>query len=352
MGEDLIENKIYAAVLFGSDLQGNDLYKFEPLKQIGNATFVKATPEFKRGDFVYEDGRIMIAKNHPNNYYALIYPKLDMKPIYNGRYAPTMYLSPLSFRYATEDEKQLLIDAMGKDGKRWNAEKLTVEDITQHKFKDGDFLHSDWGNENITIIYRNGNGDGNKLYYHVSKSNSIGLSFKKDGFWSDYGDFRLATESEKKELIDALAEVGKRWNAEKKCIEDIPNRKFKVGDKVMIKDGISSKTHGYDPPCFSSKMDEFIGKELTVEGHRNGFVLLNEDYYKCFFHEDWLEPCSEEPKKGDLAICWDRDKSNAMIRFYDRKHSNWHYDTSNILWLNAIKFESKEQYEKVLRGEI
>jgi hypothetical protein len=91
--------------------------------------FIPEKSKFKEGDFVYEDGRIMIVKNHPNNYYAIIYPKLDRKPIYNRRYAPTMPLSSLSFRYATEDEKQLLIDAMEKDGKQWNAEKLKIEDI-------------------------------------------------------------------------------------------------------------------------------------------------------------------------------------------------------------------------------
>ena len=104
--------------------------------------FIPEKSKFKEGDFVYEDGRIMIVKNYPNSYYALIYPKLDMDPVYNRRYAPTMPLSSLSFRYATEDEKQLLIDAMKKDGKRWNAKKLKIEDI----LKKGD-LAIFWNNE-------------------------------------------------------------------------------------------------------------------------------------------------------------------------------------------------------------
>lgn len=29
-----------------------------------------------------------------------------------------------------------------------------MELVEEPKFKDGDFLHSDWGDENITIIYR------------------------------------------------------------------------------------------------------------------------------------------------------------------------------------------------------
>ena len=93
-----------------------------------------------------------------------------------------------------------------------------MELVEEPRYKDGDFLHSDWENENITIIYRKINGS--YLYYHVGKSNRFGLCFDKERVWLDDRDFRLATESEKKELIDALAEVGKRWNADKKCVED------------------------------------------------------------------------------------------------------------------------------------
>lgn len=147
----------------------------------------------------------------------------------------------------------------------------------------------------------------------------------------------------------------KRYD-DKIVIEFIPKEpKFKIGDKVRIKDGISSKTHRYVTPCFASEMDEFIGKELTVEGYRNGFVLLNEDYYKCFFIEDWLEPYTEEPKKGDLAIFWDNECSNHMIRLYHAKSQSGgsYCDNFGTVWDNAVKWDgTKEQFEKVLRGEI
>ena len=174
------------------------------------------------------------------------------------------------------------------------------------EYKDGDFLHSDWKNENITIIYRKRNGS--HLYYHASKSNTIGLGLHRYSYWPDDVDFRLATESEKKELIDALAEVGKRWNADKKCIEDIPKRRFRAGDKVKIKDGISSKTHMGVGPGFINSMDKFIGKELTVKEYSSrGWVVFYGDEYE--FAEDWLEPY-EGLKEGDLAIFWDSNKES------------------------------------------
>lgn len=229
--------------------------------------FMPKEPQFKNGDFVHEDGRIMIvdelSKKRIISYHALIYPAIDLKVVYYNRtYAPTTPLSSLSFRPATDEEKQLLIDAMEKDGKRWNAYK--------------------------------------------------------------------------------------------KCIEDIPKRKFKEGDKVRIKDGISSKTHRYRSPNFTEPMDEFIGKELTVKRYSYiEWVVFYEDDYGYQFSEDWLEPYTEELKKGDLAIFWDDyGKAEAIIRLYDKKGHKYHCDSSNIHLDNAIKFESKEQFEKILRGEI
>ncbi len=36
---------------------------------------------------------------------------------------------PTGYRYATEEEKQRLFDALAKEGKRWNAEEKRIEDL-------------------------------------------------------------------------------------------------------------------------------------------------------------------------------------------------------------------------------
>jgi hypothetical protein len=229
--------------------------------------FMPKEPKFKKGDFVYEDGRIMIIDESSENgitYHALIYPAYDLEVVYNRLYAPSMTLSSLSFRYATEEEKQELIDAMKKDGKRWNAEKLEIEDI--------------------------------------------------------------------------------------------PQPKFKVGDSVMIKEGVSSKTHRYTAHSFREDMDKYIGKKLIVEHvfddvHYGITYTMTNNIYS--YAEDWLEPYTEELKKGDLVIFWDNnDNEFASIRMYDRKGYSGHYDSCGALWDSAIKFESKEQFEKILNGKV
>lgn len=230
-----------------------------------------------------------------------------------------------------------------------------VNEAEEPNFKEGDFLHSDWDDENITIIFKNQAGDN--LYYHASKSCCLGVAVDNDRYWRDGGDFRIATESEKQELLDALAKEGKRWNEEKKCIEDIPKRKFQKGDKVRIKDGVSSKTHRNISPTFLEEMDELIGTTMTVNGytHENVYALCKKTGW--WFHKDWLEPYTDELKEGDLAIFWDNEKEIAIIKPYGRSDGGeedyfQHSDQNEFRWRNAIKFESMEQFNRFIKGEI
>jgi uncharacterized protein YodC (DUF2158 family) len=290
-----------------------------------------------------------------------------------------------------------------------------VNEIDEPQYKDGDFVVSEAGN---ILIFRK--KDEDRIYDHAYLTRNGTLLIRPEQPTSS-GIKRHATEEEKQKLLDALAKKGKRWNAEKLCIEDIPVRKFKKGDKVRIKDGISSKTHYNTIPSFVGGMDKFIGKELTVKNYsKGGFVkcdgyYFSEDWLEPYvedipkrrfnvgdkvvlksgykksdglvyldvfdlfigkkitvagytdigsvffsdcpyiFHEDWLEPYVEELKEGDLAIFWDDNKDAAVIGKYSQftvgqpfPHSNHRGD----IWKNAIKFESKEQYKKLLKGEI
>ena len=60
-------------------------------------------------------------------------------------------------------------------------------------------------------------------------------------------------------------------------------------------------------------------------------------------------------KEGDLAIFWNFNAGTAMIGEYDYSLKDAHYphnDKMGNIWAKAIKFESIEQYRKLLRGEI
>lgn len=133
-------------------------------------------------------------------------------------------------------------------------------------------------------------------------------------------------------------------------------RKFKAGDNVRIKEGISSKTHIDIGPSFESGMDEFIGMNLTVAGYtEEENVFFNEDEMKYVFAEDWIESWSdekEELKEGDLAIFWDYNGCNSLLKVFSKKQGTHYYDDCGTPWKHAVKFENKEKYDKVRKGEI
>ncbi len=148
-------------------------------------------------------------------------------------------------------------------------------------------------------------------------------------------------------LNERTSEEGKPY------VENSPVRKPKKGDKVRIKHGVSSKTHESIRPFSPNYMDKLIGKELTVKYCSNDGIVACDGY---LFSEDWLEPYVEELKEGDLAIFWNGHPKDALIRLFDRYISPSDLfscvDKSGSGWKNAIKFESKEQYERLIKGEI
>lgn len=241
-----------------------------------------------------------------------------------------------------------------------------VMEAEKPNFKDGDFLHSDWDDEDITIIFKNRVGD--HIYYHASKSCYFGVTVSDDRYWRDENDFRIATEEEKQELLDALAKEGKRWNAEKLEIEGIPQCKFKEGDFVyederiiIVKScpnmyhAIIWHTHSYSPNYNGTYAVDFSAltfryatedeKQILIDAMRKGGKRWNAEKM-C------VEDIPEEPKKGDLAIFWDSSKESALVHIYWRKEGPFHYDSAGYSWKNAIKFKSKKQFKKLIKGEI
>lgn len=170
-----------------------------------------------------------------------------------------------------------------------------VSEANEPQYKNGDFVVSESGN---ILIFRK--KDRGMIYDHALFINASGLHIVQSV--PSYSPIRrYATEEEKQILLDALAKRGKRWNAEKKCIEDIPKRKFKKGDKVKIKHGVSSKTHNNIYPWFVDEMDDLIGKTMTVDRYTDGGKYVACEETESIFREEWLE-LYEELKEGDLAI--------------------------------------------------
>ena len=83
------------------------------------------------------------------------------------------------------------------------------------------------------------------------------------------------------------------------------------------------------------------------------------EFFKWLRDEEGLEWDGEKLvevlKEGDMAIFWDDNSEEARIAIYKRcdDDNGLYVDHSDIYWFNAIKWDgTKEQYEKVLRGEL
>ena len=60
-----------------------------------------------------------------------------------------------------------------------------------------------------------------------------------------------------------------------------------------------------------------------------------------------------ELKQGDLAIFWDYTSCEAIIAVYRGFVDGSYVDNMDCCWYDAIKWDgTREQYERVLRGEI
>ena len=95
----------------------------------------KPQPEFKDGDILYITDRIVSCN------FIMIYKNQEGDRIYHYATLPEDYLvimtkggflsdnGGLSKRYATEEEKQQLFEALAKKGKAWDAEKKAIVDL-------------------------------------------------------------------------------------------------------------------------------------------------------------------------------------------------------------------------------
>ena len=136
---------------------------------------------------------------------------------------------------------------------------ITVYMEEKYTPKDGDFVRVINSFQEIIAIY-NKKVDGNiamepKLYYHAAIWKVGGDPRIKD--WTFYKEVFPATAEEIDKLKEALTKEGKRWNAEKKRIEDLPRwRADKRGTYFYVDYDFSTK----DTRDIHSNLDDALHK--------------------------------------------------------------------------------------------
>lgn len=181
---------------------------------------------WKKGDVLVNSRGLKILFNRwTNDNYASFYAKTI-------NLVEDCFLDTNLHTLASEKDAKSFIKCIEeKLGGKLNRETLEVEKA-QPEFKDGDIVHDVHGYN--TYIIKEFTNKHIKIYAGLSKQ--YGAISHKIGISSIF-HLRLATDSEKQQLFDALSKKGKRWDAEKKQIVDLkPKVEFKPFDKVVVRD--------------------------------------------------------------------------------------------------------------------
>lgn len=160
---------------------------------------------------------------------------LDCSDKFNITYHEECNCFTGNYRLESTDAAQTYINTIEErlDGKL-NLESLEIE--KQPEFKDGDILYAEKDEEHVPVIFiLNITKEGRFYYASLTLGDYMLCDYKGIGHIGN-AKLRLATDSEKQQLFDALAKKGKAWDSEKKQVVNLkPKVEFKPFDKVLCR---------------------------------------------------------------------------------------------------------------------
>ena len=125
-----------------------------------------------------------------------------------------------------------------------DAEKAWLRYRAKRKpcpFKDGDFIINGDSRYAEIGIFKNRGKSRYELFAHITWNGHLLRWYENDTLFMWLSDnTRLATESEKQRLFDAMAKEGLRWNPDAKRVEKLPRWLAKDGEKFYY---ISATLH-------------------------------------------------------------------------------------------------------------
>lgn len=188
---------------------------------------------FKKGDvLVHRDANIhVIFEGFKDNRYTRFKGKHYLwKECFEDYSKEVSEMITFTFRKASDDETQTYINTLEKHfGGKLNRETLEIEK-PHPEFKDGDIVALVVRKCTHIAIFQSRQEAYIGFHAVLCQNDELLL---EEPFREDVGDIelRLATDSEKQQLFDALAKEGKRWDSEKKQIVSLKPAKptFEIG---------------------------------------------------------------------------------------------------------------------------
>ena len=249
--------------------------------------------------FAWKKGDVLVSKDYNkevifdkwyDDTYTNFYGKhrLDSENKNNIKYNDALLCTTARYSLEDKDAAQTYINTIEERlGDKLNRKTLEIE--KKPEFKDGDILHSDeteYSNETIFIAKISGRVIGTYAYIDLFDEC---VMMRNDPFEkSEINAIRIATDSEKQQLFDALAKKGKVWDAKKKQIVDLkPKIELKPFDKVLVRDG---KDEIWKPAFFFRNRPELnVYKYQTVDEKLRVYCIpFNEETAKLIgTSNDW-----------------------------------------------------------------
>ena len=206
---------------------------------------------WKKGDVLVSNdgGTEVIFDKWYDDTYTNFYSKhyLNSEDENNIKYNEAFLCTTERYSLEDKDTAQTYINTIEKRlGGKLNLETLVVEKV-QPEFKDGDIVFMKGIKSklfaNCIFILKSEYKDGDeRAFYYAFYNADNKFTEAEYGNTKVHYSLRLATDSEKQQLFDALAKKNKTWDIEKKMIVDVkPKWTPKPFDKVLVRDSKASK---------------------------------------------------------------------------------------------------------------
>lgn len=195
----------------------------------------------------------------------------------------------------------------------------------QRSFEDGDIVST--ANGMLVGIVKRKIDDAYQTYVTVyNDANSI---YTNNIFCFE----RFATEEEKQKLFDAIKDHGYKWNEETKTLKKLVEPKFKIGDEIVKKNGI---TNSY---IVQSVNDEYYGLQLPDKSgvgvlptkDQDDWELVNDNIKPKFKVGDSVR------KRGDYIAC-------TVVEIDKEYYFKVEYNEGSVSYVNI---ESQNDWELV-----
>ena len=196
---------------------------------------------WKKGDVLVSNdgGTEVIFDKWYDDTYTNFYSKhyLNSEDENNIKYNEAFLCTTERYSLEDKDTAQTYINTIEKRlGGKLNLDTLEIEK-TQPEFKDGDIVALVVRKCTHIAIFQSRQEAYIGFHAVLCQNDELLL---EEPFREDVGDIelRLATDSEKQQLFDALEKKGKAWDAEKKQIMDLKPKvdELKPFDKVLVRD--------------------------------------------------------------------------------------------------------------------